>query len=258
LIGAVHLAATPGAPRFSGDREAPLRRALSDARALLDGGCHALIVENLGDAPYFADAVPPETIASMALAVSAVRALARETPVGVNVLRNDARAALGIAAASGASFVRVNVLSGAAVTDQGVIQGRAAELLRERQRLAPRVQILADVHVKHAAPLGRESIEDAARDARERGLADALIVTGARTGAPVDVETLARVRAAVRGAPLLVGSGLTPDNAEALLAHSDGAIVGTWLKHDGDLAAEVDPARVRRLSKLFRAFVQRD
>lgn len=257
LIGVVHLLATPGAPRFAGDREAPLRRALADARALLDGGCNALIVENFGDVPFHAETVPAETIASLALAVSAVCAIARRVPVGVNVLRNDARAALGICAATGANFVRVNVLVGAAVTDQGVIQGRAAELLRERARLAPETQILADVHVKHATPLGRESIEDASRDARERGLADALIVSGTRTGAPVDVETLARVRAAVPNAPLLVGSGLTIDNAKELLPHCDGAIVGTWFKRDGDVAAEVDAARVKRLVKLFRAFVQR-
>ncbi|MBI5432565.1 MAG: BtpA/SgcQ family protein [Planctomycetes bacterium] len=257
LIGVLHLLATPGAPRFSGDREAPLRRALSDARALLDGGCHALIVENFGDAPFFAETVPAETVATLALALAAVRAVARDVPVGVNVLRNDGRAALGLAAATGAGFVRVNVLVGAAVTDQGLIQGRAAELLRERARLAPHVQILADVHVKHATPLGRESIEDAARDARERGLADALVVSGVRTGAPVELETLARVRAAVPDAPLYVGSGTTIENATALLAHADGAIVGTWFKHDGELAAEVDPARVRRMAKLFRAFTPR-
>lgn len=253
LIGVVHLLATPGSPRFSGDREAPLRRALADARALLDGGCHALIVENFGDVPFHAETVPAETVATLALAVSAVRGLARDVPVGVNVLRNDARAALGILAATGASFLRVNVLVGAAVTDQGVIQGRAAELLRERERLAPQAQILADVHVKHATPLGRESIEDAARDARERGLADALIVSGTHTGAPVERETLERVRRAAPNAPLLIGSGLTLENADAYLPHCDGAIVGTWFKVDGVVANEVDPARVAKLSRRFRA-----
>lgn len=253
LIGVVHLLATPGAPRFGGDRDAPLRRALADARALLDGGCHGLIVENFGDVPFYAESVPAETIASLALAVAAISGLAREVPVGVNVLRNDARAALGIVAATGASFLRVNVLVGAAVTDQGLVEGRAAQLLRERARLAPQAQILADVHVKHATPLGRESLADAARDARERGLADALILSGTHTGSPPEREALEEVRAAQPGVPLLVGSGLSVDNAEELLAHCDGAIVGTWLKHDGLVANEVDPARVKRLAQLFRA-----
>jgi membrane complex biogenesis BtpA family protein len=257
LIGVVHLLATPGAPRFSGDRDAVICRALADARALLDGGVDALIVENFGDAPFFAERVPAETVASLALAVAAVRGLARETPVGVNVLRNDARAALGILAATGASFLRVNVLVGAAVTDQGVIEGRAAELVRDRARIAPHAKLFADVHVKHATPLGRESIEDAARDACERGLADALIVSGARTGAAVDAATVERVRGACPDALLLVGSGLDAGNARELLAHCDGAIVGTWLKRDGDVHSEVDPARVRRLAKLFRSLRRR-
>jgi predicted TIM-barrel enzyme len=62
-----------------------------------------------------------------------------------------------LCAATGARFVRVNVHTGAAVTDQGLIQGRAAETLRERQRLCPDVALLCDVQVKHATPLGGES-----------------------------------------------------------------------------------------------------
>lgn len=102
------------------------------------------------------------------------------------------------------------------------------------------------MHVKHAVPLGGGSLEDAARDTLERGLADALIVSGSRTGAPPDARELERVRAAVgRSAVLLVGSGLDAANARALAAHADGAIVGTALKRDGRVEAPVDPQRVR-------------
>ena len=75
-----------------------------------------------------------------------------KSPIGVNVLRNDAIAALSIAHACEANFIRVNVLSGAVVSDQGLIQGRAAELVRLRHAWASPIQILADVGVKHAAP----------------------------------------------------------------------------------------------------------
>ncbi len=251
LVGVVHLAALPGSVRFVGDRDAPIRRAVADARALVDGGCHALIVENFGDVPFFKSDVAPETIAAMALAIAAVRTVARSLPVGVNVLRNDARSALGLCASTGASFLRVNVHTGAMVTDQGLIEGRAAETLRERARLCPIAQILADVHVKHATPLGRESIVDAARDARERGLADALIVSGSRTGEPVSRADLEALRAAKLGAPLLIGSGLDSDNAAELLEFADGAIVGTFFKEGGDVNAPVDVQRVRSLAKFF-------
>ncbi len=253
FIGVVHLPATPGAPRYSGDRRAVLRRATEDARALIGGGVDALVVENFGDAPFYPEQVPAETIASLALALAAVQDLAGELPVGVNVLRNDARAALGIAAATGARFVRINVHVGAAVTDQGVIEGRAAHTVRERQRLCPGLPLLCDVHVKHATPLGRESVVDAALDTFQRGLADALILSGVATGSPPESDVLSQVRKALPNAPLLIGSGLDERNARKLLAHVDGAIVGTALKHGGQVGERVDPERVRRMREFFEA-----
>lgn len=248
LIGVVHLAPTPGAPR-AGAVEELLARAEADARAWLAGGADALLVENFGDAPFFPGVVPSETIATLALALARVRALAGSVPVGVNVLRNDARAALGLCAASGAAFLRVNVHTGAMWTDQGLLEGRAAETLRERARLCPAALLLADVHVKHARPVVGESLEEAARDTFLRGLADALVVSGAHTGAAPEPERLARVHAAVPAAPLLVGSGLDEHNARALLAHARGAIVGTAAKRDGRVEQPVEEARVARLRR---------
>jgi membrane complex biogenesis BtpA family protein len=250
LIGVVHLVPTPGSPRGM-PMAALLARARTDARALSSGGCHALIVENFGDAPFHKERVPAETVAALALALDAVRDAAGELPVGVNVLRNDARAALGLCAATGAAFLRVNVHTGAMLTDQGIVEGRAAETLRERVRLCPRAAILADVHVKHAAVLGAETLEDAAADAWERGGADALIVSGRGTGRAPDVERIARVRRAVPRARILVGSGLDASNAAALLEHADGAIVGSAFERGAKAGAPVDARRVARIAALF-------
>lgn len=250
LIGVVHLGALPGSPRFGGSLESVLESARADAGALAEGGCDAVIVENFGDAPFYPARVPAETVASMALALRAVREAMRDLPLGVNVLRNDAASALGLCAATGASFLRVNVHTGAAVTDQGVVEGRAAETLRLRQRLCPEVAILADVHVKHASPLGSETPAEAAAETLERGLADAVILTGSGTGRAPSGEVLGHVRRHLRQHPVLVGSGLTDANAERLLEAADGAIVGTWFKVDGRLEAPVDLERVRRLREL--------
>ncbi len=251
LIGVVHLLPTPGSPRFTGSVNAVLARAVEDAQALSAHGCDALIVENFGDAPFHPQAVPPETVATLALAVRAVRSAAGARPVGVNVLRNDARAALGIAAATGAAFVRVNVHAGAAVTDQGILEGRAHETLRERLRLAPEVAILADAHVKHATPLSRESLAQAVHELVGRALADGVIVSGPATGRPPDAAQVREAREAAGAAPVLIGSGLDLDNAAALLAHASGAIVGTALKRDGHVGNQVDPERVRRMRGAF-------
>lgn len=257
LLGVVHALPLPGAPRHAGSMRHVLEHAERDARALLDGGVDGLVVENFGDAPFFARAVPPETISALTRVVDRVVALASERPVGVNVLRNDARAALGICAATGAAFLRVNVLCGAAVTDQGLVQGDAAELLRERARLAPNVLVLADVFVKHASPLGTQDFGDAVEETVGRALADGVIVTGAATGKAPPLERARVARERAGRALVLLGSGVDAKNAHTLLAHADGAIVGTTLKKDGNVAHDVDPARVRALRRAFDALRER-
>lgn len=252
FLGVIHLLPLPGSPRWAGSMDAVLDRAAADARAYAEGGADAVVIENFGDVPFTAGAVPPETVAAMAVAAAAVRAVV-PLPFGFNVLRNDARAALGLCAAAGGRFLRVNVHAGAMLTDQGVIEGRAFETLRVRQALCPAVKILADVQVKHAVPLAPQDPGQAARDTLERGLADALIVTGPGTGLPADEAVLRRVRAACPDAVLLVGSGVTADNAAALLAVADGVIVGSSLKRGGDVRGPVDPDKVRRLAEVVTA-----
>lgn len=246
LIGMVHLLPLPGSPRWGGSMDAVVDQALADADALAFGGMDGILVENFLDAPFHAESVPAETVAAMTRVVTAVVARS-PVPVGVNVLRNDAHAALGIAVATGASFIRVNVHTGVMWTDQGVIQGRAADTLRLRATLAGNVAILADVLVKHATPPPGLEPEQAAADTWSRGLADALVVTGSGTGRPTDLQALAPTRRGAPDAPVLVGSGVTPETVAATLAVADGAIVGTSLTRTGRAGSGVDGEKVRAL-----------
>ena len=247
LIGMVHLPPLPGSPRWDGSMDRAIASALTDARALVDGGMDALIVENYGDAPFTPGRVAPATIAAMAVVAREIRRELPDTPIGVNVLKNDARAALAIACAVGASFVRVNVLAGAVVADQGLVQTEAYDLLRDRRLLGADIAIFADVQGKHAVPLVPVEIEQQARDLAQRALADGLVVSGRATGEATPIEDVKRVRSAVPEVPILVGSGVTPETAAELLSVADALIVGTALKQDGDVSQPVDPARVRRL-----------
>lgn len=253
LIGVVHLRPTPGAPLGTAvDMAELLGAAAVDARAYVAGGIRDLVVENFHDAPFVKTGVSAGTIAALALALDRVRAVEGVQEVGVNVLRNDARAALGIAAATGAAFIRVNVHSGAMYTDQGLIEGRAAETMAERERFARSVRVFADVHVKHATPIAGEELADAARDAVFRGRADALVVSGRATGSAPSVERVREVRDAIGdAAPVFVGSGLDVGNAGGLRAAASGAIVGSSVKRDGDVGAPVDSARVRELVRAW-------
>ena len=252
LIGMVHLRPLPGSPRFGGDVDAILERAVSDARTLADAGFDAIMIENFGDAPFFADSVPAVTVASMTRAVAAVSE-SIDLPIGVNVLRNDGLSAIAVAAATGASMIRVNVLSSMMYTDQGPIVGRAAEIARASSQLAPDLQILADVFVKHASPPPGSTIELAAIDAWERSGADCLVVSGTGTGSSVDLEDLKRVRAAVPDAPIAIGSGASISNIAALADLSDTVIVGSSIKPNQDPAEAVDADLATRFVEAARA-----
>jgi membrane complex biogenesis BtpA family protein len=248
LIGVIHLKPLPGSPRYRLTISDIIKCAVADAVAYERGGANAVFIENFGDIPFTKSHVPPETIAAMSAAGCAVRA-AVKLPIGFNVLRNDARAALALCAACGGDFIRVNVHSGSMLTDQGIIEGDAYHTLRYRESVAPGRQIFADVHVKHAVPLGDWSLEDAANDTLERGLADALIVSGVGTGRVADLADVQTVRQTCPDAKILLGSGVNAANVKDFLRIADGVIVGSSLKKDGKLANPVDAKRVAALAK---------
>lgn len=252
LIGVIHLGPLPESPRYAGDLAAVVASAAADARALAEAGFDGVMVENFGDAPFVPDRVSPVTVAAMTACAIAVRAAAPSLSLGINVLRNDAEAALAIAVASGADLVRVNVHTGARVTDQGLIEGRAHVTLRQRRALgAERIALLCDVDVKHSAALAARPIGEEAHDLAERGLADAVLVTGSGTGRGADRRDLEAVLAAVR-APVLVASGVTEKTfGEVRAAH--GVIVGSCLRASGRAGNPIDANIARRFATAYRA-----
>ena len=240
LYGVVHLAALPGAPLYRLSLDGIEERALRDAAAYRKAGFDGLLVENYGDAPFFAGPVGPETVAAMTRMARAVRLSQPDLALGVNVLRNDGESALAVAEAVGADFIRVNVLAGVCQSDQGTLSGRAAQILRLRKRLDSGVRIFADVAVKHAVLVSHADPLHQAEDLVERSGADALIVTGRATGQAPDAALLARLRERFGDFPLLVGSGLNAHNAPGLLASADGALVGSSVKIGGTADRPVD------------------
>lgn len=249
VVGMLHLPALPGAPRFAGDVRAVAEHVYRDADSLARGGVHGLMLENYGDLPFYPDRVPAYVVAHMAVLAAEVRRRFPGLPLGINVLRNDGRGALAVAHAAGAQFIRVNVLCGARVADQGILHGIAHDLLRERALLgeAGSIKILADVDVKHSAPLAPRPLEEEVADTLHRGLADGLIVSGSGTGRATDPGHVAAARAAAGRSPVFVGSGVTVRSLPEYLPHADGFIVGSALKPDNDPSRPVDVGRVREL-----------
>ncbi|MEM6258600.1 MAG: BtpA/SgcQ family protein [Planctomycetota bacterium] len=250
VVGMVHLAPLPGSPRFAGHFEAVIDAAVADARTWHQAEAHGLMMENFGDMPFFKDDVPQETVKAMTEAASAIRSAVPDLPLGINVLRNDGMSALAIAAEVGARYIRVNVLSGAAVTDQGIIEGRAAEIMRYRLKLGVDITVLADVRVKHAAPLAQRFLQDEVEELVHRAGADAVIVSGTGTGKPTDPSHAAEVKSYAGNAPVLIGSGADTKSISPLKPVCDGFIIGSAAKPNGKIDAPVDFRLARQITQL--------
>ena len=250
LVGMVHLRPLPGTLYFEGSFDEVMDAALVDAWHLQQAGFNGLIVENFGDIPFRKNRVEPHTIAAITAVVQEIR---REIglPIGLNVLRNDPFGAVAIASATGATFIRVNVLTGVMATDQGLIEGEAPDLFVYIKRIAPWLKVYADVHVKHAAPLVDRPISELAKETAYRGGADGLIVTGNQTGSNLDLEELRSVRDAVL-VPVLAGSGVNHENLQEIVRACDGLIVGSSLKVDGIAGNPIDRERAMHFVEMIQ------
>lgn len=251
VIGVVHLLPLPTSARWQGSLRAVIDRAAQEATALASGGVDGIIVENFFDAPFTKGAVDPAVVSAMSLVVQRLMQLVT-LPIGINVLRNDGRSALAIATCTGASFIRVNVLTGVMATDQGLIEGEAHQLMRYRRELGSSVKVLADVLVKHARPLGSPNLTTAVQETIHRGLADGVILSGWATGSPPSFEDLELAKAAAGNTPVLIGSGASWENIPKLIQAADGVIVSSALKRRGSLEQPIDPSRVSQFVDAMR------
>jgi membrane complex biogenesis BtpA family protein len=251
VIGVVHLLPLPTSPRWGGSLKAVIDRAEQEATALASGGVDGIIVENFFDAPFAKDCVDPAVVSAMSLVVQRLMNLV-SLPVGINVLRNDARSAIAIATCVQAQFIRVNVLTGVMATDQGLIEGQAHQLLRYRRELGSEVKILADVLVKHARPLGSPNLTTAVQETIDRGLADGVILSGWATGSPPSLEDLELASAAANGTPVFIGSGANWENIPQLIQAADGVIVSSSIKRRGRIEQPIDPIRVSQFVEAMR------
>lgn len=251
VIGVVHLQPLPGAPRYE---EMPIkeiaRLAVEEAKAMAENGINGLIVENFRDM-MFKKRVGPETVAPMTYIANEVKN-AVSVPIGLCVLQSDPISGIAISKTIGADFIRVPYYTETYIVDAGLMESVAADVLRYRKFIgASNVKIFADVHIKHGYSLSVRPIEESAEDAVERGLADAIIVTGKKTGGKTDPSDVKRVREYLPEVPLIVGSGVSASNIEEYFpALADSIIVGTSLKKDGKTEEKIDPQRVKDFIKV--------
>jgi membrane complex biogenesis BtpA family protein len=248
LIGMIALPPLPGYPAFD-TIDALVEAALADLTVLERGGVDGVLVENDFDQPHTL-AVGAEIVAAMTRVTREVVGRAR-VPVGCEVLLNDWRASLAVAASAGARFVRLDFFVDRVRSRLGVIEPEPAAIRAYRQKIrAESVLLLADLQVKYSTPVdGPKPMAQSARQAAHEG-ADAVIVTGSETGIGPSVEDLVAARDG--GVPVLIGSGLDPVNAAGLVPHADGFIVGTSMRSGRGFADRVVADRVRALVHAIR------
>lgn len=245
LFAMVHVGALPGTPRSAKCVRALADQAADEARTLAAAGFDAIIVENMHDAPYLRSEVGPEIVSAMTLCARAARDAAPDLPLGVQVLAGANRAALAVAHAIDAAFIRAENFVFAHVADEGLMpEADAGPLLRYRRAIgAERISVFCDIKKKHSAHAitGDVSLAETAHAAEFSG-ADGLIVTGASTGRATAGGDL-REASAATVLPVLAGSGVTRESVRETLGACRGVIVGSTLKVDGDWRNPVDAAR---------------
>lgn len=243
VIGVVHLPPLPGAPLYQDmSMDDIVQQAVFEAKEMADNGINGLIIENFGD-KMFQKRVGPEVVAALSVITKEISKVV-DVPLGLCVLQSDAIAAIAIAKATDAAFVRIPYYVETSIVDAGLMDSVAADALRYRKYLNCPARIFADVHIKHSYPLAQRPIEYAVEDCYERGLADAVIITGRKTGGPTDPEDVSRVRQALPKVPLIVGSGVSLDNIESYLGNVDGIIIASSLNVNGGVENHPDPKRI--------------
>jgi membrane complex biogenesis BtpA family protein len=244
VIAMAHLPALPGTPRY--DREGGVDRIVEwvarDVAHLTAGGVDAIMYCNEDDRPYVFEA-GTEQIAAMARVIAETRPAG--IPFGVDFLW-DPQAAMAVAHATGARFIR-EVLTGVYESDMGLWSPSPGRLARFRSQIgADDMRVLYNVVPEFASPLGSRSEAERAHSAVVSSLADAILVSGRMAGAEADLSVIEAVKGAVE-VPVLVNTGVRPDNVGDYLTVVDGAVVGSSLKEGGYTWNPVDPDRVQRL-----------
>jgi uncharacterized protein len=245
VIAMVHLPALPGRPRYDAQAGmdgivASLRR---DLTALQDGGVDGLLFCNEDDRPY-ALHIDSAQIAAMAAAIGELRPLLR-LPFGVDMLW-DARAAIAVANAVGASFVR-EVFTGTYDSDMGLWSPDAASILDFRHAIGgDGIKLFFNIEPEFAKPLAPRPIADVARSVAVSALPDALLISGPMAGAGADLSHIAEAKEVAPLVPVLANTGARIETVREVLSVADGVIVGTGLKRDGYTWNAVDPDRVER------------
>ena len=222
-----------------------------DLHILEKCGVDGALLENENDHPYLIKATPEVISSFSVVAHETVKSCEnRDISIGVEFLINDPVASLSIAKASGASFIRTDYFVDRMYREEfgGEMEIDPASLMEYRQNIkAKSIKVFTDIQVKYARMLENKTLTQSAKEA-EDARSDGVIVSGDLTGIAPTQENLLDVKQGIQKIPVIVGSGLSAENAKKLFIHADGAIVGTSIMNNGRMSYE----KVARLMDVVR------
>ena len=240
ILGMVHLAALPGSVHFSEPFEKTAERAKREYNTLIENGFDGVILQNTGDVPA-PETGDEATIAFMTKAGLMLRSKS-DNIIGVNVLMNGSKAALAIAKAIHADFVRIKINSGVVATSTGMVAANPHDVLLFRNRIDARnIDMIGDLYDRTAAPVGPFPLEVLADLALRHADMAALVISG------YDhqdlIARLKLLREKLPKALLVIGGGAKKSNLSQLMHLCDGLIVGSSIKSGGGFLDPIDPEK---------------
>lgn len=254
ILGMIHLPPLPGAPYYKGSMTDVIEHALADAETLVKNGVNSMIIENLGDYPYYPETEECETVAAMTRVALEIRKR-YDMPLGINILRNSWKAAIAVAHLADCQYIRLNILTDAYVTDQGIITGAAHLATRYRKAIgADNVKFFCDIYSKHGGPIVKRDLSIVAGEMVHRGMADAVIISEGDSSIVAPKEKIDRVKNAVPDTPIFLGSGMSLATADSL-RDVDGSVFGFGTKPSGDMSDPVDGPTVKAFVEKVKSFI---
>lgn len=227
IFGMIHLAG-----------EEPVKRALEELALFEEEGVDAAIIENYHG-----------SVRDVGKTLEALGEREVNVIIGVNILPNEFKISIPGISQAGGEFVQIDRIAGVYEGNYGFSELNYGEY-KVVKEAHPNIIVLGGVWPKYYTPVEGSDLEKDLQEGMHR--AEAVVVTGAGTGMETPLDKIRKFRSIVGEHPLVVGAGLTVDNAYEQLCISNGAIVGTSLKVDDNTRNPMDRAKVKDFMAVVR------
>ena len=248
----VHFPALPGSPLYDEKKGLHFiyQSVEKDLINLQKAGVDAVMFGNENDRPYELK-VNSATLSTMSYMIGKLSEKI-SIPFGVNVLW-DPMSTIALAVSTNAKFVR-EIFTGTYASDMGMWSPNAGKAVRYRNSLGGKdIQMYYNISAEFAYSLDRRTVAERAESTVFSSIPDAILVSGQITGQSAKLEEIKEVSKIIPNTPVLANTGVNLQNVEQILRITDGVIIGSSLKINGDTWKNVDLNRAKKFMTKVRS-----